>query len=182
MSTDNAALSDELEALNSIYDTTTLEITPLSPATPNTPAILTLPHVPSSFHLTFPPTYPHDPPTIDGTQSTGAQTRKGDGEATLTVLRTVLSQIFTTGQECLFDLIEESGPLLHAAAPHDGPAQDPAGAARRCASPSPPPGPGCLEIDVRRALRPRLLPCARHRGPHAPAGYEQEGRGCHAQC
>ncbi|EXJ91734.1 hypothetical protein A1O3_00284 [Capronia epimyces CBS 606.96] len=105
----NAALADELEALNSIYEAETLVLQHDSSS--EATAVLRLPDLPFSFLVTFPSDYPDVPPAIIGTQSTGGSGR-GEGEAAVTVLRDVLAQVWTLGQVCLFDLVEEAGPIL----------------------------------------------------------------------
>lgn len=108
--TSNQALADELEAVNSIYDANTVVITTDNAS--STAITLTLPDSPFSFSISFPVTYPDLPPRVDGTQSTGPDTRKGQGNAALEVLRDVLGRVFVPGQVCLFDLIEEVTPML----------------------------------------------------------------------
>ncbi|KAG9770161.1 UPF0029-domain-containing protein, partial [Aureobasidium melanogenum] len=117
--TSNPALADELEALNAIYDPETLVIEGdglTSGSSANsieaaTTAVLRLPDLSFSFLLTFPQDYPDAPPTIVGTQSTGGSGR-GEGEAAVTVLREVLGRVWTPGQVCLFDLVEDAGPIV----------------------------------------------------------------------
>ncbi|KAK4947440.1 hypothetical protein LTR10_013808 [Elasticomyces elasticus] len=114
----NAALADELEALNSIYGPDTLVLQ--SESTTDAVAVLRLPELPISFLVSFPSEYPSNaPPTIIGTQSTG-----GSGK----------------GQVCLFDLVEEGGPILQQqqSEHHDhGTAEDhSADVANRSASPN----------------------------------------------
>jgi len=130
--TSNAALADELEALNSIYDPDTLVLQRDSPT--EATAVLRLPDLPISFLVSFPSAYPSDaPPTIVGTQSTGGSGR-GEGDVAVSLLRDVLGRVWTPGQVCLFDLVEEVGPLLQQ---HHGTAQDHAeDATNRSASPS----------------------------------------------
>ncbi|EXJ93598.1 hypothetical protein A1O1_01990 [Capronia coronata CBS 617.96] len=127
----NAALADELEALNSIYEPDTLVLEHDTPS--ETAAVLRLPDLPFSFLVTFPREYPDVPPAIVGTQSTGGSGR-GEGEAAVNILRDVLARVWAPGQVCLFDLVEEAGPLVqqqhrdhqqqHQRQHHYGPAQD----------------------------------------------------------
>ncbi|KAK5240241.1 hypothetical protein LTR40_013962, partial [Exophiala xenobiotica] len=122
--TSNAALADELEALNSIYSPDTLILQSGSSA--EATAALRLPDLPFSFLVSFPSDYPTNaPPTITGTQSTGDSGR-GEGEAALSILREVLGRVWIPGQVCLFDLVEEAGPLLQQqhTKHHHGTAQD----------------------------------------------------------
>ncbi|KIW13634.1 hypothetical protein PV08_08825 [Exophiala spinifera] len=115
----NAALADEVEALNSIYGPNTLVVRGDSSSSASTTstldtttAVLQLPDLPFSFLVSFPTDYPANaPPTIVGTQSTGGSGR-GEGEAAVTILRDVLGRVWVPDQVCLFDLLEEAGPLL----------------------------------------------------------------------
>lgn len=102
----NDALNDEVEALTSIYDSEVLKLTSSSDA------VLALPNVAYSFSLTFPPSYPDVPFAITGTHHVDASAKKGEGEAAANILRAVLARVYAPGQVCLFDLIEEAGPLL----------------------------------------------------------------------
>ena len=122
----NDALNDEYEALSSIYDSNVLELTEPA-AGGNVFAVLALPDVPYSFSLTFPSSYPDEPPSITGTHHVAESTKKGEGEAAAKILRNVLGGLFTPGQVCLFDLVEEATPLLlahHEAQGQDGTSQD----------------------------------------------------------
>ncbi|KIX09057.1 uncharacterized protein Z518_00135 [Rhinocladiella mackenziei CBS 650.93] len=107
----NAALADEFEALNSIYDPETIVL--LNDSSNETSAALRLPGLPFVFLASFRSQYPDTdvPPTIIGTQSTGNSGR-GEGEAAVNILRDVLERVWTPGQVCLFDLVEEAGPLV----------------------------------------------------------------------
>lgn len=105
----NSALADELEALTSIYEPDTLVLEHDGPT--EATAVLRLPELPFSFLVTYPSDYPDVPPAIVGTQSTGGSGR-GEGEAAVTILRDVLGRVWTPGQVCLYDLVEEAGPLL----------------------------------------------------------------------
>jgi putative IMPACT (imprinted ancient) family translation regulator len=107
----NRALADEVEAINSIYGDETLSIT--SSDERASYAILTLPDLPFSFLLTFAPDYPTAPtaPHINGTQSTRSSSI-GAGTAAAQVLRDVVARVWSPGQVCLFDVIEEAGGVL----------------------------------------------------------------------
>lgn len=106
---DNAALADEIEALNSIYEPDTLTLK--DHRSDETTSVLRLPEPPFSFLVSFPRDYPDVPPLILGTESTGGS-GKGEGEAAVNILRDILGRTWTPGQVCLFDLVEEAGPLL----------------------------------------------------------------------
>lgn len=107
----NRALADEVEAINSIYGDETLSITSSDERASH--AILTLPDLPFSFLLTFAPDYPTapTPPHINGTQSTRSSSI-GAGTAAAQVLRDVVARVWSPGQVCLFDVIEEAGGVL----------------------------------------------------------------------
>lgn len=105
----NASIADELEALNSIYGPQTLEFQDETPT--EATAALRLPHLPFSFLFNFPSEYPDVPPSITGTQSTG-DSGKGEGEAAVSILRDLLGTLWTPGQVCLYDLVEEATPIL----------------------------------------------------------------------
>jgi hypothetical protein len=119
----NASIADELEALNSIYGPQTLEFQGESPT--EAIAALRLPDLPFSFLFSFSPEYPDVPPAITGTQSTG-DSGKGEGEAAVSILRDLLGTLWTPGQVCLFDLVEEATPILqqHHAQNRHGAAED----------------------------------------------------------
>ncbi|KIW29205.1 uncharacterized protein PV07_05033 [Cladophialophora immunda] len=110
IATSNVALADEVEALNSIYGSDTVVLQ--SPAGPSILGALRLPGSEISLLISFPAEYPDVPPEILKTQSTGDSGRKGEGEVAVHILRDVLARVWTEGQVCLFDLVEEAGPLL----------------------------------------------------------------------
>lgn len=106
----NTELEDEVKAITSIYTPTTLK--PVLPQTPSLYA-LTFPSQPSiSIQIEFPPDYPNCPPSISGTHSTGANAGKGSGNILVEIARNVLSEIYTSGIPCIFDLIEEVNARL----------------------------------------------------------------------
>lgn len=109
MQSSNEPLNDEIAALNSIYGDDTVAVTASSSA--EITAVLQAPELPFSFVLTFPSGYPDFPLHVVGTSSTGSGGR-GEGEAAVAILRDVLGRVYQPGQVCLFDLVEEVGPLL----------------------------------------------------------------------
>ncbi|KAK5938057.1 hypothetical protein PMZ80_009646 [Knufia obscura] len=122
----NDALNDELEAVSSIYDSNVITLSEPT-VTGAVSAVLTLPNIAYSFSLTFPPNYPDEPPIIAGTHHVAASAKKGEGESATSILRDVLGRLYTPGQVCLFDLVEEATPLLtahHEAQEHHGASQD----------------------------------------------------------
>jgi ubiquitin-protein ligase len=109
----NAALSEEVEAVNAIYGTDVVTAKP-NPNSTNTLAdtiILRLPTQPISFLLSLNNDYPSSSPHIDGTQSAG-NLGKGEGHHAVNILQETLRKVWTPGSECLNDLIEEVCPLL----------------------------------------------------------------------
>ncbi len=111
MQSSNDTLDDEIAALNSIYGDETVAVTKFS--SHETTAVLRAPELPFSFVLTFPLSYPDVPLHVVGTSSTGSGGR-GEGEAAVKILREVLGRVYQPGQVCLFDLVEDVGPLLQA--------------------------------------------------------------------
>lgn len=105
----NLALADEIEAINSIYGIDTIKPGPRD--TDTTQAILQLPNQPFSFSVTFDFDYPSSPPHINSTESISTSS-KGQGTAALRILQDIISHVWTPGQVCLFDIIEEGGALL----------------------------------------------------------------------
>ncbi|KAG0637208.1 ribosomal protein S5 domain 2-type protein [Tuber brumale] len=98
----NEDLTDEISALNSIYTPET--IIPCSPTTKT--YTLTLPtQIPRKLTLSFPDTYPSDPPTIHGTSNIA-------GAAGFA--RDVLGRIFRQGEVCLYDFVEGLVEVLQA--------------------------------------------------------------------
>lgn len=108
----NDALNEEISVLRSIYDLPILEITSNPTDSGSIQATLALPTTSITFNVSFPPSYPDAPPSITGTHHVSASTRPGEGEAAAETLRNVLAQVYIPGQVCLFDLVEEAGPLL----------------------------------------------------------------------
>ncbi|KAL2018024.1 hypothetical protein VTK56DRAFT_1340 [Thermocarpiscus australiensis] len=113
------ALTDEIEAINSIYGGNTLIRSPQDQDP--TIFILTLPGETASLRLQFPPDYPDVAPSILGTHSSGSA---GHGAAArdLSLFRDAVSEVYEPGQVCLFDAIEKVKELL--AAVRDGGGDD----------------------------------------------------------
>lgn len=120
----NAALSEEIEAVNAICGRDAL--TPIAYSSCAKESIDHVDHVvlrppgqSSSFILSFDHHYPESCPQVDGIQSTG-NLGKGEGHQTARVLQEVLLRVWTPGVVCLFDLIEEVEPLLRDGAVESG--------------------------------------------------------------
>jgi hypothetical protein len=108
MSTD---LLDEIQSINAIYGDNTLS--PLSEDSSSPLYSLTLPPQPEiSLRFEFPPNYPDAPPSLLGTQSVGNDIPKGAGTHIVDIVRDILSEIYTPGAPCIFDVIEESNQKL----------------------------------------------------------------------
>lgn len=102
-------LQDEITSINSIYEQDTLE----DLAGSSSIYTLTHPLRPEiSIRVEFPPDYPDAPPSVLGTQSTGPNTAKGQGQQLVELVRSVLGEVFTPGSPCVFDLIEETTARL----------------------------------------------------------------------
>ncbi|KAL2262036.1 hypothetical protein VTK26DRAFT_2668 [Humicola hyalothermophila] len=111
------SLTDEIEAINSIYGDNTLAHSPSEPD----PSIyiLSLPGEASSLRLQFPSTYPDIPPTVLGTHSSGTA-GKGSAARRLALFRDAVSEVYEPGQVCLFDAIEKVQELLAVANESEG--------------------------------------------------------------
>jgi hypothetical protein len=107
------ALSDEIEAINSIYGDSTL--THSTQDQDPSIFILTLPGETASLRLQFPDTYPDVPPTVLGTHSSGSGGKRGAAARDLALFRDAVSEVYEPGQVCLFDAIEKVQELLAAA-------------------------------------------------------------------
>ncbi len=114
----NASLSEETEAVNAIYGTDVVTRIADSNKAGSTAAddihihiVLRLPRLSPSFILSFNDDYPDRRPRVAGTQS-GGELGKGEGHHAVRLMQETLLQVWTPGAVCLFDLIEEVGPLL----------------------------------------------------------------------
>jgi len=95
-------LLNELEAINSIYGEHTIErVDDLT----NNVHILSIPRRDVTLRISFPSTYPEQPPDLLGIQRNDAS-RKGEGAQILTQARDTLRQVFIPGSVCLFDLLQ----------------------------------------------------------------------------
>lgn len=113
-------LRDEVEAINSIYGDGCLV---QAPDDPNI-YILTPPEESSSLRIEFPPSYPAEPPTVIGTNSTGEHGKRGDAAKELSLVREVIGSVYEPGVVCLFDAIEELKRRLEESAPPEDAAED----------------------------------------------------------
>jgi hypothetical protein len=97
-------LEDEVTSINAIYGEDTL----VKEAGDDRILGLIFPSQPSiSLRVEFPIDYPDAPPSILGTQSTGAGLAKGEGTSVLELVRDALAETYNPGVPCIFDLIQE---------------------------------------------------------------------------
>ncbi|KAK5694529.1 hypothetical protein LTR97_009119 [Elasticomyces elasticus] len=101
-------LNDEVTSINAIYGDNTI-----SELSEERTYALTLPNRPDiSVRVEFPIDYPDAPPSILGTQHTGAASAKGDGAFLVDLIRDVLAEVYVPGAPCVFDLIETADHRL----------------------------------------------------------------------
>lgn len=104
----NEDLRDEVQAINAIYGEGSL-----STASESSVFILRLPHQSMALRLSFPDNYPVAPPSVLGTETSGEQTRKGEGASVVRLFRDVLGNVFQSGEVCLFNVIEDVKSILN---------------------------------------------------------------------
>lgn len=105
-------LSNEIEAINSIYGDDTIHR-----ANNNANKdiyILSIPRHQVSLRLSIPSQYPDVPIQILGTETTGNSSRKGYGSQVLHTAKETLQAVFKPGSVCFFDLLQELDNLLAA--------------------------------------------------------------------
>ncbi|KAL8711738.1 MAG: hypothetical protein Q9220_003909 [cf. Caloplaca sp. 1 TL-2023] len=99
-------VENEVQVINSIYGHGTLRPSPDS--VQNTEWILVIPYRNAELRLMLPDDYPENRPfEITAVETTGANTRKGYGNQLLVSARHALQKVFTRGQVCVFDLLQE---------------------------------------------------------------------------
>jgi len=121
------ALSDEIEAINSIYGPSTLIPSPEDAADSAAIYILSLPQhdldspaAPSghqtvigvSLRIHFPGSYPDAPPSVLGTYRSAEGAKRGEAARQSGVFVEAIGEVFVPGVVCLFDAIERAGELL----------------------------------------------------------------------
>lgn len=95
---------NEIEVINSIYGENTLKrVADLAPES----YLLAIPQKDVTLRLAIPSQYPNVGLQITGVDSVGSVTRKGYGTRVLEIAREVLQEIFTPGQVCIFDLLQD---------------------------------------------------------------------------
>ncbi|KAJ9258015.1 hypothetical protein DTO207G8_1792 [Paecilomyces variotii] len=122
-SVQNSDLAEEIEAINAIYEPTTVTLTSNSSATSTSTSTLDLadantssavtttvtlqmpnhPHL--SFVIGFDAKYPETAPRVIGTASTSS---RGEGKIAVDVLEDIVRRIHQPGLVCLFDVINEA--------------------------------------------------------------------------
>ncbi|KAH8590999.1 RWD domain-containing protein [Bisporella sp. PMI_857] len=107
-------LLNEIEAVNSIYGEGTL----LSNSEANI-YVLHLPARSISLRLHFSDQYPEEPPAVLGTESSGEDTRRGEGKYVADTFRDSVGRLFQPGEVCLYDVIEEVNMMLDSVAEQD---------------------------------------------------------------
>ncbi|KAK9799298.1 putative RWD repeat domain-containing protein [Seiridium cardinale] len=115
-------LKDEVEAINSIYGDGCLVQAGDNPDL----YILTPPEESSSLRIEFPASYPSEPPSVVGTNSTGEHGKRGDAARELSLFREIIGTIYEPGMVCLFDAIEElKRRLEESAVPEEAQEEEP---------------------------------------------------------
>ncbi|KAF3479554.1 impact family protein [Arthroderma uncinatum] len=114
----NEDLAEEIEAVNAIYDPSTITLTTSSPDADSSlqyTIILTIPnHENLSFLLGFDPEYPLTPPRVLGPASTGS---RGEGKKWADILADSAGRVWTEGSVCLYDLIVDAEERFDEAKP-----------------------------------------------------------------
>lgn len=117
----NEELAEEIEAVNAIYDPSTLTVTsnPDSPSTGspiNTTLVLRIPdHSHISFMVGFEADYPATPPIVFGTASTSS---RGEGKKLVDILAGSVAKVWQPGFVCLYDVIVDAGEQFDAITEH----------------------------------------------------------------
>ena len=106
-------LTDEIEAINSIYGEGTLE---KSGEDSSDVYVLSLPGDDVSLRLQLSPEYPQEPPVVLGTHSSGEHGKRGVASRDLSLFRQAVGEVYEPGQVSLFDAIEKFREYLEARA------------------------------------------------------------------
>ena len=108
----SSAVADEVSALNSIYEPTTVTINTSQPSESHqddrVTLCLALPTVPLTLALSLPPTYPEGSPphVLSPCIAVGDHLPKGAGNRAVEVARKVIQDVWS-GDVCLYDFVEE---------------------------------------------------------------------------
>ncbi|MCJ1387975.1 eIF2 kinase Gcn2p negative regulator [Xylographa bjoerkii] len=100
----NSTLADELLTINAIHPSA---LTHLS-TSPDICALRLPAHSSISIRLSFPSSYPDDPPSVLGPQTSGGEgTRKGEGSRIAALVEETLTRVYQAGEPCVFALIDD---------------------------------------------------------------------------
>lgn len=134
------AVQDEIISINSIFEEDTL-------VGLNDDATLFSLRLPSlrdvTLRLEFPEDYPDAPPSILGTESVGQNAPKGVGSKVVDLVRDVLARVYSPGEACIYDLLEEVREAIEKAEEDRSVQRD-----RQAESESPPDAPQDLTPDL----------------------------------
>ncbi|KAI4180457.1 MAG: hypothetical protein L6R41_007234 [Letrouitia leprolyta] len=101
----NEELENEIEAIDSIYGENTLREAS-SITTPHS-YLLAIPSHQVTLRLLIPMRYPNVKPDFTAVEGVGLTSQKGFGNLVLLAAKDLTQKVFTPGQVCLFDLLQE---------------------------------------------------------------------------
>ncbi|KAL8908336.1 MAG: hypothetical protein Q9207_000864 [Kuettlingeria erythrocarpa] len=111
-------LQNEIEAINSIYDAQTIQHVVDTRSCGE--YSLRIQQVEVTLRLSIPHQYPESCLQVTAVQSVGSASKKGLGNHVLETARDLLRRVFTPGQVCLFDLLQELEQSLSQVSPTSG--------------------------------------------------------------
>ncbi|KAL8922438.1 MAG: hypothetical protein Q9208_005160 [Pyrenodesmia sp. 3 TL-2023] len=98
-------LENEIEAINSIYDAHTIQN--VSKGAADSEYTLRIPQIEVTLRLSIPHEYPETCLQVTAVEGVGSASKKGFGNQVLGTARDVVRKVFTPGQVCLFDVLQE---------------------------------------------------------------------------
>ncbi|KAL8936754.1 MAG: hypothetical protein Q9211_004031 [Gyalolechia sp. 1 TL-2023] len=104
-------IDNEIEAINSIYGESTIREASNS-AAPHS-YLLEIPQHEVTLRLSIPIRYPDVNPQITAVEGVGSTSQKGVGNHILLAARSLIQKVFTPGQVCLFDLLQELEQVIN---------------------------------------------------------------------
>lgn len=104
-------LENEIEAINSIYGDNTIR--KVYKTTAHNEYSLSIPQVEVTLRLLIPDNYPETRLEVTAVEGVGSTARKGFGSHVLITARRVVQRVFSPGQVCLFDVLQELEHTLH---------------------------------------------------------------------